>query len=589
MLTPLKRPATKREFLVYDLEWYPHTLELRMIGVYDGREYRWYKNVGDFLNGELTNKTAGKWFYAHAGGLYDVRFILDYLLNHPNPYVQVEAAFSGSSAIIVKITKGKRHWYLVDSYWLLREKLRNIGKWVGIEKGGDTNESRERCEYPDKACTCDRIFFAPLPELVIYNQSDCIILWKAIERFEQTLLDLGGELMMTCASSAMRLFRRSFLKRTIRTHERINLISREAYIASRVEVFEKDCGEANYFDINSSFPYAMTFDAPGNLIKSTRHMPDPDKALYLAKCKIKVPDSHIPPVPYRTSDRRVYFPVGTWEQWFSNVDIDILLRNGGKVIECSEALIFDAFDDLSAYSETVYELRRKATDSGVKAVLKILLNSLYGKFAEGSDKNKLLINPSFCHCPHDDGDGPKHKNDECLELLMPGVWLMHEQRDIPHAHVPISLHITAIARGVLFDYLKACSETYYCDTDGFACPRRDEFSTSDKLGGLKLEKVIRSGHFESPKLYTLEFEDGTRVVKSKGFSRLTYAEFCELLEHKEVRIERFSRIKEGLRRGQTSPEESRVPKKLLNQVRPKRSFSKDGTSRPWHVKELQDD
>lgn len=560
-----------------------------MVGVYDGERYRWYRSIPEFLNAELTRKNEGKWFYAHAGGLYDVRFILEYLLNNPNPFVSVEAAFSGSSAIIVKIQKGKRAWYLVDSYWLLREKLRNIGKWIGVEKGGDTNESRERCEYPEKPCTCDPIFFAPIQQLVSYNHDDCFILWKAIERFESTLLDLGGELKMTCASSAMMLFRRSFLRQTIRTHAKINEIAREAYIASRVEVFRKDCGEANYYDINSSFPHAMTFEAPGSLVKSTRHMPDPDKALYLARCRVKIPDVDIPPIPFRTSDRRVYFPVGTWEQWFSNVDIGLLLENGGSVVECSEALIFEPFDDLREYAETVYELRRKASDASVKAILKILLNSLYGKFAEGSDKHKLLVNPPFCHCPHDTGDGPEHKQDECLELLMPGVWLLSESRDIAHAHVPISLHITALARGALFNYMKATSTTYYCDTDGFACPRKDTFETTDKLGGLKLEKVIRSGHFESPKLYTLEFEDGSRMVKSKGFSRLTYAEFCQLLEHKEVRIERFQRIKEGLRHGHTGPQEFKVPKKLLNQVRPKRFFDRNGVSRPWHVSELEND
>lgn len=594
MLAPIRRQPKRRNFSVYDLEWYPHTLELRMIGVYDGEQYRHYTDIGTFLNSEFTQKNEGKWYYAHAGGLYDLRFILEYLLSHPNPHVRIEASFSGSSAIIVKVSKGKRSWYLLDSYWLLREKLRKIGKWVGIDKGGDTNESRERCAYPETACTCDPIFFAPLETLIEYNRDDCLILWKAIERFEHTLLDLGGELMMTCASSAMRLFRMNFLKDTIRTRIKINELARFAYIASRVEVFEKQCGEANYFDINSSFPYAMTFDAPGNLRKSINHLPE--QGIYLARCKVKIPDCAVPPLPYRSKDRRIYFPTGTWEQWFSNIDIELLVSNGGKILECSEALLFDPFDDLKSYAETVYELRRKATDEGVKAILKILLNSLYGKFAEGSDKTKLLINPAYHGCQHLDARGNViHPNNECLELLMPGVWLVHENRDIPHAHVPISMHITSIARKVLYEYIAKCDRVYYCDTDGFACPISNQFDIGDKLGGLKLEKVVRRGIFAAAKLYALEQKtNGSSkgyewMVKAKGFSKLTYSQFCELLENKEVRVDKFSRIKEGLRAGQIAPSEGPVMKRFLDQVRSKRYFYPDGSSRPWDVSEIEND
>ena len=36
--------------------------------------------------------------------------------------------------------------------------------------------------------------------------------------------------------------------------------------------------------------------------------------LVLAKCKVQVPEMHIPPLPYKY-DHKIYFPTGTWESW----------------------------------------------------------------------------------------------------------------------------------------------------------------------------------------------------------------------------------------------------------------------------------
>src|SRR5207245_174765 len=124
-----------------------------------------------------------------------------------------------SSAIIVHVSRGKNAWHFVDSYWLMRDSLANIGKWIGLEKG----------EKEDK-----KIFYAPISELKIYNERDCIILYQAVQQFEIALLDLGGELKMTQASCALNLFRRAFLRSEIVTHRRVNEICRQAYFASRV-------------------------------------------------------------------------------------------------------------------------------------------------------------------------------------------------------------------------------------------------------------------------------------------------------------------------------------------------------------------
>lgn len=573
-LSPIRRPVKLRDFSVYDLEWIPHTLELRVIGTYDGEEYRSFFTLDDFLSFALSSRNRGRWFYAHAGGLFDVQFILDHLIRKMTKEYEIDAKFSGSSAIIVKVRRGKNCWYFLDSYWLLRASLREIGdKMVGMKKGGldpTAGFTKEQIEEYYRS--------TPIAELIEYNRIDCVILFKAIEIFQDALIRLGGQLQMTLASCAMQLFRRKFLHETVKTRSGINEMARSAYVASRVEVISKTCTDANYYDINSSFPFAMKSPAPGQLREMRRSIPQGERQIYLARGRVRVPEGeHLPPLPIREKGR-IYFPVGAWDGWFSNVDLELLEETGGGIEHIEEVLCFDPFHDLSDYAETLYEMRRPLDDSDpMRTILKLLLNSLYGKFAEQSEKQALYINPGaeFFQRPIQ------------REMVMPGVWLATEEAEVDHVHVPIAMHITAIARRNLYRYMSASRESYYCDTDGFACSLDSIFETGDKLGDLKLEKVIREGLFLAPKLYTMLTSEGKRIVKGKGFSKMTYQDFLRLEEGDNVEIERMVRIRENLRAGRSEPMEKVYEKRFRGSVRPKRFFESDGSSRPWHVDELR--
>jgi hypothetical protein len=608
-LTPIDRAPNIRDFAVYDLEWIPHALEVRCIGTYDGESYHAFTDMGAFLDYALSSERRGKWYYAHAGGLYDIQFVFDYIFQHRRDEYEIDAKFSGSSAIIVKIRRGKNCWYFLDSYWLLRAPLREIGeKMVGIKKGGlDPNEGATRQEI--EAYYRD----TPLPELIEYNRTDCEILWKAIALFQQNLLDLGGQLQMTLASSAMALFRRRFLKREIKTREGVNRTARGSYVASRVEVLSKTCESANYYDINSSFPYAMTQPAPGRLLAMRRTVPKGENQLYTAKAVISSPERFLPPLPFRTPDHRIYFPTGTWEGHFTNVDLELLEEVGGKIESIEEVLVFEPCLDLADYATTLYEMRRTLDDSDpMRTILKLLLNSLYGKFAEQSEKQSLHSNPSASF----------FKDPKIIEreMLSPGIWLAWSESEVEHAHVPFAAHITALARRNLFRFMDRCHETYYCDTDGFACDLGSTFQTGDALGALKLEKILRPEdrcHFHpsadamivakpgmravcsecgyelqpgavflAPKQYTMHTDKNKRIVKGKGFSRITYADFLKLSEGEDVEIERMVRIRENLRSGRSAPLEKVFPKGMRNSVRPKRFFHGDGSSRPWNIDEI---
>jgi hypothetical protein len=575
MLSVITKPRVFRSYLVYDLEWIPGkfspdgTMKVRLVGVYDGERYRAYSSVEAFLENELTSKNRGKWFYAHAGGLADFQFLLEVLIRKYGNKYTIKASPSGSSLIIVHVKSGKNVWHFVDSLWLLKDKLENIGKWIGIEKG----------QQKLKGAALEEWFrSAPLLELREYNEIDCVILYKAIQMFESVVFELGGQLKMTQASCAMELFRRRFLEKSIETSMPLNEISRKSYFASRVEVISRHCEDALYYDVNSSFPYAMTFPVPGECIERLDRR-KPDYGIYIADVDIEVPEQYIPPIPTRMGGR-LFFPVGSWRAWLTNVDIELLESVGGRVLKVYESRVFEPRLDLREYARTLYSIRAKS-EGFMKIAVKFLLNSLYGKFAEGDMKQSIEINPATIK-----------GSDEGWRMLFPGCFIVEKQVPIPHMHVPISAHITAIARRTLYHYMACTSEVHYCDTDGFSTTTPLQ-SVEGVLGKLKLEKVITRGRFATQKVYHIEGQDehgkelGNKGVKAKGFSAMTVEKFEKILEGEEITYTRMARSRELLRGRQIVPVERTYRKRMKFDNLTKRMFYPDGQSRPWTIEELR--
>jgi len=623
----INRKTRVRKFIAYDLEWIPGTPtrdnpsrleQVRMVGLYDGQQYRCYKDVRDFLRNELNSENRGKWFYAHAGGLADVQFVLEEVIKinreKGHQVFEVQASFSGSSAIIVhvKFKNSKNVYHFIDSFWLMRTSLEKIGKWLGMAKSNKEERMTRKAA---------REFYTNVDyeKLRSYNEQDCRILWHAISQFENVLLDMGSQLQMTQASSAMQLFRRKYLQQDIPTSNKVNEMARRSYVASRVEVFNAECDEANYYDVNSSFPYAMVFPCPGRLRKTNTTLGDED-GLFIADVEVEVPEAYITPTPMRGADGRVFFPTGRWRQWFTSVDLHLLMEEGGIVHNVREVMHFDPMDDLAQYARDVYA-KRKGTSGFESEVYKIMANSLYGKFAESPDKQSLCIDPPREVMERMKQKASKEGGDYEEQELMPGIWLVENSVAVPHMHVPISTHITAFARRTLYRLLSYCSDYYYCDTDGFCT--NDTLQTGPDLGQIKLEKHVRKGQFVQPKLYRLEGTDDkgkelgakyndkgeilpeldedtgeplldamgrplfSGLIKAKGFSHLNVNQFMGLLEGEAVSFERMSRLRDQFRHQRITPQEEVVEKRLQGTLLPKRFTYPDGHTRPWTVEELE--
>jgi hypothetical protein len=591
VLKPRTGEVKDRQIVVYDLEWYPDTYKLRLAGLYDGDRYQAFTSIGELLDAMMVEEYRGAYIYAHAGGLADAQFLLQEIVQSRHE-ISVDGSFCGSSAVMLRLQDSSKHrWTLVDSLWTLRSPLRRIGLSIGLHKGGDwtcdasspgtLGEGDDPHVKPIRSCGhieghC--VYYAPLSILTEYNRRDCEVLWTALSRLQSELQDLGGELGPTAASCALRLFQRQYLKQEIPTSDGINEASRKAYQASRVEKFASYAGDAygypgvKFFDINSSFPASMQLPTPGRALGRERRWLEGDD-LALVRAKVTVPaGTYVPPLPYRAGDAHVYHPTGTWEGSFFGVDLRALLETGGRIEKVKWTLRFEPRSELRDYVQTIYELRRNETDEFRRDVYKLLMNSLYGKFAQREEKQRLLVRPS--KVPPD------------ARRVMPGVYLLDESKHVPHAHVPVSAVITARSRQLLGGLLRTANErgkVWYADTDSIVT--NAEMPTSDALGALKEEtdkRVKESAVFLRPKLYRVDDK-----VKAKGFPRLTRRQFDDLEAGREVHYARMIRIRERLGLGALEPGERATQKGLRTTTRPKRRPVEgvDDTE-AWDVDEL---
>jgi hypothetical protein len=586
----------------------------------------------EFLDQELRRENDGMTYFAHAGGLADVTFVIDSILKRPAGFC-LSASFSGSAAIIVTVERGRYKWTFADSFWLMRDSLAKIGKSLGVKKTADEYacSNYPACGHGKDKC----IFWAPYSILRDYNARDCRILWLAIKRMEEELLELGGELKLTVASCALRLFRGRFLTEDIPTNDKINGYAKEAYVASRVEVFDhvfeapklgdhylaslperlrrqametghtcQDfitkgegvghvCPGAHYHDVNSSFPYSLCQALPGKFLGLSTKWNEDDR-IALVEATVVAPDIYTPPIP-RKLDNRVYFPTGKWRGWFMGTDLQLLLKSGGKVVKVHRCFRFQPFYDFRAYVETIYGLRRGTSDPFRKIMYKYLMNTGYGKLSESSEKDGLVFNK----------DLPRGAT---IVKARPevGCFLFTRDIEVPHAHVPAAAGCTSNSRAVLTETIwegeRLGGGCIYCDTDSNL--NRAILKTGPELGQMKLEGIFRNGRMVAPKLYGMQGwkigDDGelekqiADYVRAKGFSprdgtKLTFEGFCNIANGAKFEVPRMLRVKELVSSGNSTPREELFSKKVRQVERPKRALLSDGHStRPWDVEELEE-
>ena len=512
---------------VFDIEAKDWT-KFEIMGFFDGVQYQEFYGVPHFLDVVLSRKYSGFRFYAHFAGRYDFLFILQDLLERDG--YQVKILEAGSRLIQLCVKKGKHSWYFQDSWALLQSKLDDLTKAFGVkykklpfdhEKGNHlSKEGRE------------------------YLKHDVLGLYEVLEKYAEWGKN-DGVIKITAASQALYIFRKNFLdERLFRLNDKAEEFIRKTYFGGRVEIFKMYGQNLNYYDVNSMYPFVMRNEFPLGKPVRTRIYQEGKIGFYLIRANVPV-GTNIPFIPYISDAGKLLFPVGVFDSYVTNVEIEELKRQrieyrvkDGYYFQRKGAIFKD-------YVDFYYEIKRNAPKGSASAfAAKNALNHLYGKFGQRRDKEEIIKVEKY-------EDIVKLNLRPYFEELGLYKKEKHSESDfiLPH----LASYVTSLARMELYKLIQAAGESnvWYCDTDSIITSNK--MPTGEGLGELKLEHQLKEAVFLQPKVYSLITDEGKNICRMKGFNKqeIPFSIFKRIvnsgnLEEISVKISRMCGFKESL-------------------------------------------
>ena len=507
-----KKKKKEKNFAVIDGETDPFLFgrvpKPFLWGFYDGYIFKTFtetKNLVEFLRGqEIT-------IYAHNGGKFDYDFMFSYL----EPFQKVTIINGRWS----KMKLGK--CTLVDSYNIMPVALSAYQK---------TEINYEKFE--------ENIRHNHMQEITNYLRDDCVYLYDLVKSYRE---EYGADL--TQAGGAIKTFEKMRSEKSPR-HRDIKTfhLFKPFYYGGRVECFKKGIIEKsfNVYDINSAYPFAMTYRHPFGMSfeYGDRELPFQDnvRVFYRLECISRgafpfreKPNSGI---DFPNDNILREYTITDWEYWTA--------KNAGlisqvKIIECVR---FSETLDFNEYVTYFYEGRQQAKRDGDKKkdlLYKLRLNSLYGKF--GSDYTKY---ENFIILPEDFNSTEWEKRGDIgNETALYSKPLAEDEMHF--YNVATAASITGFVRAYLLAAMVnvGFDNLLYCDTDSLAVHSGKGINVGNQLGDWKDEgKFIKAG-IAGKKLYVFKPEKGACKIASKG-ARLTSAEIWRVCRGDTVNYKKDS-------------------------------------------------
>lgn len=585
LLMPLVKKRKTRSYLVLDIETKDGETQKAgftrpfMAALYDGDRYLEFKGpecLMSLCEVLLQPCYAGHYIYAHAGGSFDFLHLMQHLLklSQQNEY-ELEIVPVSCSIQAIRIKHRRHVWTFLDSYKLIPLSLAKASQSFGgvtklADHDLDMHESDGRWSK--------------------YLRLDCISLFEVLQRFHAIVEgELSGEVGVTAAATAMRTFRRGYMKAPIERVQEEHDFVRAGYYGGNTQAFIKHGKGLHYYDINSSYPAAMKGAIPQSLIGVFEREEPPGQAweVGLGFCDVLVSiDSDHPCLPYRDPETgRLLFPRGTFRGTWSSEELAYAIEHHNCVIlKWYRSVWYSKSYALSGYVDALYKYRDKSLanyDDGVALVAKLLLNSLYGKFGMKTLRERIVILQPMQVPPED--ARPASSDPDC------DVWYIEEETDADYIIPQIAATITARARIQLQRIIDAAAKrgiVAYCDTDSVITTADLSDLCGSELGAVKDEGSgdTFEGWFLQPKLYKLVNErTGESKVAMKGYRKPDAALFDRVASGETIIKQELEKLgalaKAGFRRGPLMRE---VKKRLVSEDK-KRVWLPDGFSLPLTI------
>jgi len=504
--------------------------------------------------------------YAHNGGRFDNRDVIEFLLDRRD--ISTVRLIPVNSAILLQVVAGKKVIWFYDSYLVIPLPLREFAPTFNLPVSKGEFDFREIARLEDLSPTKRK-------ELEQYLARDVLTLQAGMEAFhcilagvlkDLGLIDLAPELWerFTIASISFYVLK-EYIRRKYKSDVLYNWMTKEqeqfvrqSYAGGRTEPFRLYAENISVYDVNSMYPSVMYRGYYP--VGKPRWVDDP---AYLMHCirdsyptgfieaEVQAPEGLDPPLLWVKKDGHLLFPTGRFRGVYPLPELRRAFELGYRIKPIRGIIYEDRKRVFEEYVDAIYTRRKMAKaegNHGLSLVLKLLLNSSYGKFAQ---KREMIV-----LTPFEDTDEP------ACEVIN-GFAVRKEETYINRDINPsIASYITAYARLRLYDYLlKYRHHLCYCDTDSIFLTGIEDVPTSKELGELSYEGTYERGYFAGAKLYLLISTERELKIKLaskgvptsalKGMNPRELEDFYTDLiagQIKEIPLERMAGFREILRR-----------------------------------------
>jgi len=328
--------------------------------------------------------------FAHNGSRFDHLFL------HTSPNVHIVTAILSNGIKSEKLKIGESIFILRDSMMFTQLSLA---------------ESAKALQVPTQKTTCDIAGKSPEwyqsnPEIwKPYLYADVHALIGIVTRMHAALQVFGESIIgspVGIAGVAWALLQKS-CPAMMNTHlvksENVRKFIRTALYGGRVLHWKKRGKNLISLDCNSLYPAAMAegcypigrysvIPIEGLVSIRTNGKLYQDNHPYIAEVTLNAGNIRYPTVPARSSSNGLIYPAGVFRGVYCSVDLQEAVALGYTIVEVHAGIYWK--DSANIFKHLIHKLynRRKElqkTGNPLQYTIKILLNAMYGKFAEQYD------------------------------------------------------------------------------------------------------------------------------------------------------------------------------------------------------------
>lgn len=506
-----------KPFAVFDIETDPFSkgraVHPFMADFYDGTRHNIFTGPDCVKHAFALMRKYKGYIYAHNGGKFDFKYLL--------PLLPRESSIHNIKGRIAKISFGEVEFR--DSYCLLPIPLKAYGK---LEIDYRKFEAEVRHLH--------------LEEIKTYLKADCEYLYGMVADF---VSEYGFGLTMAGRTFAQ--LKERFNIVPPKTSEHYDAKFRKYYYGGRVEFFRLGhiTGTYSIYDINSAYPYAMTFPHVFGTDFICANVA-PAKESILRNCFVSFVGESLGGLPFHNEEGALSFAHHSGEFHVTGWELISALKHNAvkikRILTCHRPLNLRDFSD---YVNHFYTLKKKADKgSPEETFAKLMLNSCYGRFALNPREFKDVELTEYGEQPEANDAADKAGKERPWKIahdfpeIGKTVWQKKsEARSNAFYNVATAASITGFVRAYLNDAIQAARAPVYCDTDSLICASGQGIQTGRELGQWKLEGDIApdSLWIAGKKLYAAKLTSGKWKCASKGV-RLTPEEIQTVANGEEV-------------------------------------------------------